>query len=143
VAALRAGARIHPLAGLLLENVGPILRRAALGVDRLEHVLEDRFLVAEELPVPAIELPENPRLADREDELLIAEIDEHALEDFVQVQRLSRGVLVMPRERAVLGVERNRRARVQHVVEVRGASARAHPRLRLRDAQYVRSRSGS
>src|SRR5439155_13729748 len=76
VAALRARTRIDPLPRRLLENVGAILRRAALGIDRLEDVLEDRLLVAEELSVSSIELPQNPRFADREDDLLIADVDE-------------------------------------------------------------------
>src|SRR6185295_13544584 len=96
VAALGARARLHPLAGLLLEDVGAIGRRAALRIDRLEHVLEDRFLVAEERAVAPIELPENPRLADREDDFLIADVDEDALEHFVEVERLAGRVLVVP-----------------------------------------------
>src|SRR5258708_5045685 len=40
VAAFGARTRIDPLAGGLLEDVGAILGRAALRIDRLEHVLE-------------------------------------------------------------------------------------------------------
>src|SRR5205823_3407773 len=120
---------IDPLPGLLLEDVRSVLRRAGLRVDRLEYILENRFLVAEETAVAAIELPENAGLADREDDLLIADVDEHPFEHFIEIERLARRVLVVPRQRAVLRPQRHGGAREQDVVEVRGAAARAHPRF--------------
>src|SRR5207244_13576152 len=48
--------------------------------------------------------------------------------------RLARRMLVAPRARAVLRMQRPRRPRVERIVEVRRPAARAHPRLRLRDA---------
>src|SRR6266571_144717 len=134
VPALGAGTRLHPLAGLLLEDVAPVLRRAGLRVDRLEDVLEHRFLVAEEPAILPIDLPQDARLADREHDLLVADVDEHAFEHFVEIERFARRVLVVPRERPVLRPDRDRGARIEHVVEVGRAPARAHPRLGLRDA---------
>src|SRR6185295_1199091 len=109
--------------GLLLEDVGAILRRAALRIDRLEHILKNGLPVADVLAALAIELPQNPRLADREHELLVADVHEYALEDFVEVQRFARRVLIVPRERAVLRMKRDGRARVKRVVEIRRATA--------------------
>src|SRR5262245_27254489 len=86
VAALGARTRLHPALGVLLDDVGPILRHAGLRIDRLEHVLKDRFGVAEELAASAIDLPEDARLADREEHLLIAFVHEHALEYFVEIE---------------------------------------------------------
>ena len=83
-------------------------RHAGLRIDAIEDVLEDRFLVAEVLAGPAIELPQDAGLADREHELLIADVDEHALEDFVEVERFAGNVLVVPRQLAVVDVQRQR-----------------------------------
>src|SRR5262249_57077922 len=91
----------------LLEDVAAVLRSARLGIDRLEHVLEDRLLEGEQLSGAAIELPENPRLADREDHFLVADVDEHTLEHLVEIERLARRVLIMPGERAVLRMQRD------------------------------------
>src|SRR6185295_8993007 len=74
------------------------------------------------------------RLADREEQFLIADVDEHLLEYFVEIERLTGRVLVVPRERAVVGPERDGGRRVERVVEGGGRAAGAHPRLRLRDA---------
>ena len=82
----------------------------------------------------AIQLPQDSGLADREDQLLAAGVDEHALVHLVEVQRLARRVLEMPRQLAVVDVERDGRGRVERGVEDRVAAARRHPRLGLRDA---------
>ena len=134
VAALSARTRRHPLTRLLLQDVGAVRRRAGLRIDRVEHVLEHGLLVAKELSVATIELPENSRFANREQQLLIADVDENALEHLVEIQRFAGRVLIMPCERAVLRPQRERRARVERIVEVRGAAACAHPWLRLRRA---------
>ena len=48
-----------------------------------------------------------PALPMREDHLLLADVDEHALEHLVEVERLGRDVLVVPGQRAVLAAERH------------------------------------
>ena len=109
-------------------------RRARLGIDLLEHVLEDGLLVAEELAGLAIDLPQDAGLADREEILLGTDVDEHLLEDLVEVERLAGRVLVVPRERAVADAQRHRRRGVERGVRGLVAAARRHPRLGLRDA---------
>ena len=52
----------------------------------------------------AIVLPEDAGLADREDELLGAEVDEHALEHLVEIERFAGHVLEEPCERASSGL---------------------------------------
>ena len=44
----------------------------------------------------AIELPEHAGLADGEQGLVVADVDQHPLEHFVEVERFGRDVLVMP-----------------------------------------------
>ena len=67
-------------------------------------------------------------------QLLVADVDEHALEHLVEVERLAGNVLEVPRQLAVVDVERDGRRRVERRVEDRGAAAGRHPRLGLRDA---------
>src|SRR5262249_46417046 len=90
----------------------------------------------------AVELPEDAGLADREQRLLAADIDEHALVDLVEVERLAGRMLEVPLERAGVGIQRERRARVERAVERGVAAARGHPRLRLRDAPVGRVEIG-
>src|SRR5262249_33511976 len=55
---------------------------------------------------------------------------------------LARRVLEIPLQRAVVRIERERRARVERAVERGVAAARRHPRLRLRDAPVSRVEIG-
>src|SRR5690606_29077452 len=97
-------------------------------------VLEQRLRVAEVRAALAVVLPEHTVLADGEHPLVIARVDEHALEDDVEIERLARRVRVVPRELAGRGIERDGRARVERDVERLHAAARGHPRLRRRGA---------
>ena len=105
-----------------------------LRIDLLEHVLKDGVLVAEELAGLAIDLPQHAGLADGEEVLLGADVDQHLLEHFVEIERLAGHVLDVPRQRAVLDAQRHRRRGVERRVRGLVAAAGRHPRLRLRDA---------
>src|SRR6185503_1851960 len=87
VAALRARASLDPLSELLLHDVEPVLRPAGLLVERAPDVLKQCLLVAEILARLPIELPQDAVLADGEQQVLVAIVHEHALEDDVEVQR--------------------------------------------------------
>ena len=134
VAAFGAGTGLNPLAGLLLEDVAAIGRLARLRIDPREDVLEDGFLEGEELAGLAVELPQDAGLADGEQQLLAAAVDQHALEHFVQVERFAGHVLEIPGQLAVVGIQRQRRAGEERLVARLGAAAGAHPGLGLRDA---------
>jgi len=108
--------------------------RAGLRVDGIVNVLEDRLLVVDVFAALPIELPEDRRLADGEHELAIADVDQHALEDFIQVERFGRNVLVVPLERAVVGIEGDRRACVEHGIGEFQPTADRRPWLGLRNA---------
>src|SRR5438105_2279695 len=79
---VRAG--LHPFSDRRLQDLSSIGRHAGFRIDRIEDVLKDGFLVAEELAVGAIELPEDAGLPDREHELSGADIHQHAFVDFVE-----------------------------------------------------------
>src|SRR6185436_1969164 len=123
-------------------DVGAIARLTGFGIDAIEDVLEHGLLVAEESARLAVELPQDSGLADREHGALAADVDEHALVDLVEVERLARRMLVIPLQAAVVRIQRERRARVQRAVERGIAAARGHPRLRLRDAPVGRVELG-
>src|SRR5688572_23518481 len=91
-----------------LEDVGPVARHARLWIDTVVHVLVDHFLVTEELSRAAIDLPENAGLAGVERHFLIADVDEHTLEDLVEIEGLRGRVLVVPRELASVRIQRDR-----------------------------------
>src|SRR5438876_10455455 len=93
VAAFRAGTGMQPLANLLLLNIVPVGRLAGDRIDAGEDVLENGFLVAEEFSGDPVELPENPRLADRKHQLLSTVVDKNALEHFVEIERFTGDVL--------------------------------------------------
>ena len=86
------------------------------------------------LPGLAIELPQDAVLADREDQVLTAAVDEHALEDDVEVERLAGRVLEVPGELAGVGVEGHGGAGVEPLVEAVHPAAHRHPRFGLRRA---------
>ena len=115
-----------------LDDVASIGGCAGRGVDRLEDVLENRLLVPEELPGLPIEFPEDTWLANREHQLAAVEVDQHALENFVEVERLAWRVLEVPGERPVIRVERHGRTRIQRAVERGHAATCRHPGFGLR-----------
>src|SRR5206468_3473830 len=98
VAAFRARARADPVADLGFDDVAAVRHRPRLRVDRIEDVLEDRFLVAEELARLTIELPQDAGLADGEHQLPAVDVHEHALEYFVEIERFAGCVLEEPRQ---------------------------------------------
>ena len=83
-----------------VDDVGAIRRLAGLRIELVPDVLEDRLLVPEVLAGLAIELPQHAVLADGEDQVLPAGIDEHAFEHDVEVERFAGRVLVVPRQLA-------------------------------------------
>ena len=93
---------------MLLDDVGAIGRHAGLRIDPVEHVLVNGFLVAQEPAVRSIQLPEDASLADREHHLLPGGIDEDAFVDLVEIERFARRMLVVPRQLAIVDVQRNR-----------------------------------
>ncbi len=119
---------------LCVEDVVAVPRLAGLAVEAGPDVLEQRLGVIDVLARAAVELPQHAVFADREHPLAAAAVDEHALEHDVEIERLARRVLVVPRELARLYVERDGRARVQPGVESGHAAARRHPGLCLRGA---------
>ena len=134
VSAFGARTRLNPFADLLLEDVAAIRWLSCLRIDAREDVLEDRFLKPEELVSLAVELPQDPGFADGKHQLLAAAVDQHALEDFIEIERFAWHMLEVPGELAVVRIERDRRAGEQRLVSRFGPAADAHPRLGLRDA---------
>ena len=65
-----------------------------------------------------------------ENVVLALVVHQHALEDFVQIQRLAGCVIVIPGEFSGIGIQRQRRVGVQRRAVAR-SPAGAHPRLRL------------
>src|SRR5690606_28977194 len=142
VAALGARAAVDPLADLVLDDVLPVARPAGLAVEALPDVLEHRLHVIDVRSAGAIELPQDAVLADGEDELVVAGVDEHALEDDVEIERLARRVREVPRELAGGRIERYGRARIECDVQRAHPAARRHPRLRLRSAPIREAKLG-
>src|SRR6185503_18485301 len=134
LAAFGARTALDPFADFLIENVVAIARRARLAIEARPDVLEQRLDVAEIGAVAAVVLPEHAVFTRREHPLLVAGVDEHALEHDVEIERLARRMRVMPLELAGGRVERDRRVRVEADVARAHAAAHGHPRLRLRDA---------
>ena len=125
VAAFRAWAGRDPLIGLLVQDVLAIGDLAGLGIDLAEDVLEQGLLFAQELAGDAVELPQDAILADGHQRLLIAMIDQHALEDFVEIQRFARHMLEIPFELAGIGIERQGRTGVERRGAIRSCGWRA------------------
>src|SRR5712692_6883469 len=123
MATLRAGTGLHPLADPLFDDVAPVGGRAGLAIDSIEHVLKDGLRVAEEPPGLPVQLPQDARLADREEHFLIADVDQDALEHLVEVERFGRYVLVVPRERPFVWSERQGGAGVERRVGILHAAA--------------------
>ena len=131
VAAVQAGARIHRVVDTGVANVLPVTHAPRLEVDRLEDVLVQHLGQVDEGPRAPVELPEDGVLAGREQPLVIVDVDQHPLEDDVQVERLARHVLEVPGDLPRARVQGERRVGVEGVVVGRHPAARRHPRLRL------------
>jgi len=63
----------------------------------------------EEFAGDPVQLPQNAGLADGHHGFLVAVIDQHPLEHFIQVQRFARGVLKIPFELSIIGIQRQGR----------------------------------
>ena len=88
VAAVQAGAGIHRIVDTGVANVLPVTHAPRLDVDRLEDVLVQHLGQVDEGSRAPVELPEDGVLAGREQPLVIIDVDQHPLEDDVQVERL-------------------------------------------------------
>ena len=113
-------------------NVLAVGDGAGFGIYVVEDVLEDGLLVAEELAGLPIQLPEDAVLAGAEDHLAVLEVDQHPLEDLVEVEALAGDVLEVPLQQAVVRPQGDRRAGVERRVVHGHAPAYRDPRLRLR-----------
>jgi hypothetical protein len=78
-----------------------------------------------------VELPEDTGLAYSEKRALAVDVDDNALEDLVEIERLAGRMLVIPIELARIGIDRERRARVQRAVERTNRSGSARGRRNL------------
>src|SRR5262245_60625352 len=134
VAAFGTRARLHPISDLRRHDLGPVSRHAGFEIDAIKHVVENRLFECDVFAALAIDLPQDPRLADCEHELPAAHVDEHALVDLVQIERLARRMLEEPGKLAAIGSERDSRTRVEHAIRRLHVAARRHPWLRLRHA---------
>ena len=76
----------------------------------------------EVLAVGAIELPQDAGLAGAEHRLLAVDVNQHALEDLVEIERLGGRVLEVPRELAGVGIEREGRPGIENPVGDRRAA---------------------
>ena len=108
VAALGAGAHLHPFADSLLDDVRAIGELACGLIETAENILKKRFFGVDEFSGLPIELPEDSGFADGESGLQIADIDQDALVDFVEIERFVGHVLEIPGERAVVGMQSER-----------------------------------
>ena len=67
----------HRIAYSGVPDVLTVGHAPGLMVDRLEHVLEDGLPDIEKLPCSSVELPEQPILAEREQQALVVEVNQH------------------------------------------------------------------
>src|SRR6185436_20694879 len=111
-----------PISGLLLEDVGTITQLSLRSVFPDEDVLEDRLFRIDELSVRAIELPQDADLADVEGELAPVHVDEHALIDFIEIERFTRRMLEIPGELSAIRAQCERGRRVEREIGAGGAA---------------------
>ena len=123
--AAEVGAEIELDAGHR-DHLGPVGHLAGLGVD-VENVLVTQVVRGDERAGRPVELPEDAVLAHLEQRFPAAVVDEHALEDVVEVVGLAGHELEVPRQLA------GRRIQGQHAVGVQRVAVRLarHPRPRL------------
>jgi hypothetical protein len=98
----------HPVPHLGVPDVGAILDRAALGLD-FQNVLKNHFFVAEEGPVPSVQLPKYPVFSAGHERWNAIDIDQNLLHGLVQVERLRGYVLTIPDDLSRILVQRQRR----------------------------------
>ena len=136
---VEARARRHGFADLGLANVLPVRKLARVTVNRLVDVLVDGLRNIDELTGSTVELPEKAVLADREQQLLIVDVDQHTLVDVIQVECLARLMLEVPLHPTGERIQRQRRVRVQRVVVRRHASTGRNPRFGLGRADIIQT----
>src|SRR5262245_26547005 len=115
MASCARGTRIHGLAKGLVNNVVSVGGFSGYRIELCPDILKDRFFVAEILARPAVELPQDAVFSNREKKILAAGVHEDALEDDVEIQRFARSMLKVPFEVAVIGIDGNRRARIERI----------------------------
>src|SRR5262245_57829751 len=128
--ALEAGRARAPvdLHAELRDLAWPIRPFPRLRIDVDERLVAD-VGGADECAGLTIELPQDPELAHLEERLAAADVDEHVLEHFVHVVRLAREMLIEPLHLSGVGIERERRVRVER--RAVGAADGPCPRLGL------------
>ena len=110
---------------------------AGLGIDLDEDVLEHGLARVEIFAGDAVQLPQDAGLADGHHRLLVAMIDQDALEHFVQVEGLARRMAEIPFQLAGIGIQRQGRIGVERGA-VAGAAQIAPPGLGLGGAPIGR-----
>ena len=100
-----------PLCHLGVCDVRAVAHRAGLGV-HVKDVLEHCLCVSQKGAIAPVKLPQDSVLADREDGRPALDIDQHALEGLVHVQRFAGHVREVPGDAPGLEVERKGRVRV-------------------------------
>src|SRR5262245_4328023 len=131
MATFGARTRLNPLSDLLLEYVASISRLTGLRIDPRKHILKYGFPMAHELAGPAVELPQDARLADRKHQLLLADIYQDPLEHLIEIQRFSGDMLEVPLQFAVIGVQRQSGIRIETFVASFRPATYPHPGLGL------------
>ena len=125
----------HPVSDPRLLDVLAVLDGARLPVHYREDVLVDGLRQSQERAVAPVEFPEDSTLSDREVKRLPVDVHQDLLEGFVQVERLTRDVLPVPDDAAVVHVEGERGVGVQGRIGRGKSPARGHPRLGLGGAE--------
>src|SRR2546425_12166085 len=91
-----ARATLDPLAEFLLEDILPVVRAAAYGIEFIPDVLKNGFFMAQIFARLAIELPQDTVFADRKEQALAGVINQHALKNDIEVEGFGGSVLVVP-----------------------------------------------
>src|SRR4029077_3373495 len=86
----------HPFAEALLDDIVAIVRLAGARVEGIVDVLEHHFFVPQIFAGLAVELPQNTGLAGAEDVVLALVVNQDTLENFVEIERLPRRMIVIP-----------------------------------------------
>ena len=129
------GQPCDPLAELRCSTMSAVVRLAGLA-DRSDSQTfwNTVSLWPRYLPVLRSSFHRMPSLPAVKTQVLAAVVDEHALEDVVEIERFAGRVLEVPRQLAGIDVERERGVGVERVVVDRHAAAERHPGFGLRGA---------
>src|SRR5262245_12257864 len=92
----------HPLPCFLVSDVAAVMGLAGFQIDRFENVLKHGLLVRKKLAGRPVELPQDARFTNREDELLSRVINEDARKDFSERERFARSRLKVLLQVAVI-----------------------------------------